>query len=177
MIFRPTAVVGQRDIEFERLSRLSRSEMTDAEYQTFKTKLASQQAAYIVDEAELARGRGDFDVLLKDGDLVVVDRALPVVRVAGEVQRPSLLEFQAGRAGRDYINLAGGYTQRADGGKVRLTRAGSNQTIYLREAKVIQAGDFIWVPEKKDINFWGVLKDVLLVSGSVATIVILLRGN
>jgi protein involved in polysaccharide export with SLBB domain len=177
LIFRPTVVAGQRDIEFERLSRLSRSEMTDAEYQTFKTKLAAQQAAYIVDIAQLERGRGEFDVLLKDGDLVVVDRALPVVRVAGEVQRPSLLEFQAGRSGRDYIQLAGGYTQRADGGKVRLTRAGSNQTIYLREAKVIQPGDFIWVPEKKDVNFWGVFKDVLLVSGSVATIVILLRGN
>ncbi len=177
LVFRSTTVAGQRDIEFERLSRLSRSEMTDAEYQTFKTKLAGQQATYIVSAEDLARGSGEFDVLLKDNDVIVVDRAMLAVRVAGEVQRPSLLEYRDGRSGRDYITLAGGYTRRADGGRVRVTRAGSNQTIYLGEAKEIRPGDFIWVPEKKDVNFWGVFKDVLLVAGSVATIFILLRGK
>ena len=177
LVFRPSAPAGQQDIEFERLSRLSRTEMTDAEYQTFKTKLASQQAAYIVSVEDLARGTGDFDVLLRDNDVILVDRAMPAVRVAGEVQRPSLLEYRAGRSGRDYIELAGGYTQRGDGDRVRLTRAGSNQTIYLSEAKEIRPGDFIWVPERKDVNFWGVFKDTLLVAGSIATIIILLRDQ
>ena len=177
LVFRPITANPQRDIEFERLSRLSRSEMTDAEYQLFKTKLAAQQAAYIVSMADLAAGRGDFDVLLEDGDIIVVDRTMQAVRVAGEVQRPSLLEYRPGRDGRDYIGLAGGFTRRADRDKTRLTRAGSNQTILLSEANQIQPGDFIWVPEEKDVNFWGVFKDVLLVAGSVATIIILLRDN
>ena len=177
LIFRPTPNSGQPDVEFERLSRLSRSEMTDAEYQTFKTKLASQQAAYVVSADDLERGGEPYDVFLREGDIVVVDRATRSVRVAGQVQRPALLEYEAGRPGREYIALAGGMTRRADTGKVRLTRAGTNQTIYLSEAKEILPGDFIWVPEKKDVNFWGVFKDVLLVAGSVATIVILLRGQ
>ncbi len=58
---------------------------------------------------------------------------------------------------------------------MRVTRAGSNQTLLLQDARAIQPGDFIWVPEKRDINFWGVLKDVILVAGSVATVIILLR--
>ncbi len=177
LIFRPTPNSGQPDVEFERLSRLSRSEMTDAEYQTFKTKLASQQAAFVVSADDLARGDEPYDIFLRDGDVVVVDRASRSVRVAGQVQRPSLLEYAPGREGKEYIALAGGMTRRADSGKVRLTRAGTNQTIYLAEAGEILPGDFIWVPEKKDVNFWGVFKDVLLVAGSVATIVILLRGQ
>src|SRR5262249_26313618 len=39
----------EKDIEFERLNRLSRSEMTDAEYQTFRSKLALRQASYLID--------------------------------------------------------------------------------------------------------------------------------
>jgi protein involved in polysaccharide export with SLBB domain len=39
----------ERDLEFDRLSRLSRSDMTDAEYQTFRTKLAFAQTTFRVD--------------------------------------------------------------------------------------------------------------------------------
>jgi protein involved in polysaccharide export with SLBB domain len=177
-IFRPGEGVGQQDVEFDRLSRLSRSEMTDAEYQTFKTKLAARQATYIVDYAVLVGSPSSaFDVPLKDRDVILVDRTTQAIRIAGEVQRPSLIEFQAGREGKDYIALAGGFTRRAQRGKVRLTRAGSNQTIYLGEAREVQPGDFIWVPEKRDANFWGVVKDVILVAGSAATVVILVRNN
>jgi hypothetical protein len=47
----------------------------------------------------------------------------------------------------------------------------------LKDARGIQPGDFIWVPEQRDINFWGVFKDVILVAGSVATVIILLRDH
>ncbi|MGH7726478.1 MAG: SLBB domain-containing protein [Candidatus Eiseniibacteriota bacterium] len=176
-VFRPAENAGQRDIEFERLSRLSRSEMTDAEYQVFKTKLASQQAAYVLAYEQLNRPETEFDILLRDGDVVVVDRETQAVRVAGEVQQPSLIEYLAGRTGQEYIQLAGGFTRRADRGKIRVTRAGSNQTLFLKDARGIQPGDFIWVPEERDINFWGVFKDVILVAGSVATVIILLRDH
>jgi len=107
----------------------------------------------------------------------VVDRETQSVRVAGEVQRPALLEFDGKRTGEEYIRLAGGFTSRASKGHVRVTRAGSNQSISLGEAKRILPGDFIWVPEKKDVHFWGVLKDVLVVAGSVATVVILIQNK
>jgi protein involved in polysaccharide export with SLBB domain len=176
-VFRPAENAGQRDIEFERLSRLSRSEMTDAEYQVFKTKLASQQAAYVLAYEQLSRPETEFDILMRDGDVVVVDRETQAVRVAGEVGQPSLLEYLAGRTAQEYITLAGGFTRRADRGKVRVTRAGSNQTLLLKDARGIQPGDFIWVPEQRDINFWSVFKDVILVAGSVATVIILLRDH
>jgi protein involved in polysaccharide export with SLBB domain len=172
-IYRPSTNGGQRDIEFERLSRLSRTEMTDAEYQVFKTKLASQQSAFVVSVAQLADPIGHFDVTIRDGDIIVVDRETEAVRVAGEVRRPSLIEYGPGRTAREYIELAGGFSDRAHRSKVRVTHAGSNQTLLLKDVKAIEPGDFIWVPEKSEVSFWSVLKDAITVAGAVATIVIL----
>ncbi len=174
-IFRRGVGSPERDIEFERLSRLTRSEMTDAEYTVFKTKLASQQAAFVVSYDALRTESSAFNVRLEDGDYVLLDRETQSVRISGEVKRAAIIEFAAGRPGTEYIELAGGYTQRARRGDARVTRAGSSQTLLLSDAGPIQPGDFIWVPEKKDVNFWGVVKDVLLVAGSVATVIILVR--
>ena len=173
-IFRPSAVAGgQRDIEFERLSRLSRSEMTESEYQVFKTKLASQQSAFVVSMAQLAEPGGTYDVTVRDGDVIVIERETEAVRVAGEVRRPSLVEFDPERSGKEYIELAGGYSNRANRNKVRVTHAGSNQTLLLQDVKSIQPGDFIWVPERNDTSFWSVFKDLITVAGAVATIIVL----
>jgi protein involved in polysaccharide export with SLBB domain len=174
-VFRRGSGVAPRDIEFERLSRLNRAEMTDAEYTVFKTKLASQQAAFVVSYEELLADSSAFDVRLEDGDYVYLERETQSIRVSGEVLRPALVEFVPGRTGKEYIALAGGFTQRARRGDVRVTRAGSSQILLLDDVREIQAGDFIWVPEKKDVSFWGVFKDVILVAGSVATVIILVR--
>lgn len=177
-VFRPLANAGsRRDIEFERLSRLSRIEMTNAEYQTFKTKLAAQEATYVLSFDNLKLAGGSHDVLLKDGDLILVDRESHAVRVDGQVLRPSLVEYVPGRTVEQYIELAGGFGQRAWKRKIRITRAGSNQTLYRNDARDVQPGDFIWVPEKNDVSFWGVVKDVITVAGAAATIILVVRGR
>ena len=176
-VFRPGPTSDQRDIEFERLSRLSRSEMTDAEYQVFKTKLASQQSAYVISWDQLVQQPETFDVMARDGDIIVVERATEVVRVAGEVRRPSLLDYDPSRTAYEYIALAGGFSNRANTGKVRVTHAGSNQPLMLSDVKAIQPGDFIWVPEKSDVSFWSVFKDVITVAGAVATIIVLVDAT
>lgn len=176
-VFRPGVSTSSRDIEFERLSRLTRGEMTDAEYMRFQTKLAAQQATFLVSADELGRGTGEFDVVLEAGDIVVVDRETQAVRVAGQVVRPALVAYEPNRSGEGYIQLAGGFTAHARRSDVRVTRASSNQTLALSDVKQIEPGDFIWVPEKKEANFWGVLKDAILVAGSVATVVLLFHNT
>jgi len=178
LVVRPTTTVaGRRDTEFERLLRLSRSEMTEAEYQTFKTKLASQEAVYVLTIEDLEHPGNAKNVLLRDGDVLAVDRDTPAVRVDGQVREPSLIEYAPGRDVDDYIRLAGGLGARAWTSKIRITRAGLNQTLYVRDAGPLQPGDFIWVPEKNEVSFWSVFKDVLTVAGAAATVVILVRGR
>ena len=160
------------DVEFDRLSRMSRAEMTNSEYQTFRGKLALRQATYLVDFSRGAPQPPESDVLLKDGDLVVVGRQDLSVRVDGMVMRPGLLAYQEGLGVRDYLRLAGGPTRRANTGDMRITRAGSSATQFAGDVKRVEPGDFIWVPEKKDVNFWTVFRDVIIVAGQVATIVL-----
>jgi polysaccharide export outer membrane protein len=173
----------ERDPEFDRLSRLTRSEMTDNEYQTFRTKLATNRATHIVDLDLLVkndavesndRTRGALlrDVVLEPGDVIFVERRGHSVQVGGEVRWPGLLAFDPALHGNDYIKLAGGYSGRARESGTRLTRAASGQTILLKDAGRIEPGDLIYVPEKNDTHFWMVVRDVIIVLGSVATIVL-----
>ena len=161
------------DLEFERLSRLSRGEMTNSEYQTFRSKLALRQSAYLVDYSTGSPMPPAADVLLRDGDQIEVPRLELAVRVDGSVLRPGLVAYAGPRRVSEYIEMAGGTTRRANESDARLTRASTGTTQLARDVKLVEPGDFIWVPEKKDASFWGVVKDVFAVAGQVATIVIL----
>ena len=175
----------ERDLEFDRLSRLSRSEMTDAEYQTFRTKLAFAQTTFRVDfeppppggptPREQARLFAR-DVPLEGGDIVVVERRQLTVQVSGEVKRPGLVEFDSLRTGKQYIEMAGGYGKKANQNAIRVTRVSTGQTLLLSDAKRIEPGDLIYVPDKRDINWYGVLRDVVALAASIATVVVLARN-
>src|SRR5262249_53265717 len=153
------------DPEFERLSRLSRSEMTNSEYQIFRGKLALRQSAYLVDFTSGAPRPPETDVLVKDGDVVDVPRVEMAVRIDGLVKNPGLVDYVAGKSVDDYIWMVGGTTKRADWRGARLTRAGSSNSMYARDVRKVEPGDFIYVPEKKDTSFWTVMRDVIIVTG------------
>ena len=167
------ANASERDAEFERLSRLTRAEMTTSEYQTFQSKLALRQPAYIVDFSG-GGPRPAADVPLRDGDLVHVPRLELAVRVDGAVNRPGLVTFQEGRRLREYLALAGGTSRRADAGDARLTRSGSSHTVFARDIGRIEPGDYIWVPERKESSFWATFRDAVIVTGQVATIILVI---
>src|SRR5206468_10503356 len=101
-------VVGTAsDVEFERLSRLTRAEMTNSEYQTFRSKLAVRQSAYLVDLSSGRPAPPEADVPLRDGDRIDVPRLEPAVRVDGSVRNPGLVTFQGGWSAAEYIKMAG----------------------------------------------------------------------
>jgi len=163
------------DVEFDRLNRLSRSEMTNTEYQTFRSKLALRQSGYLIDFSSGSPQPTEADVPLRDGDQIHVPRLELVVRVDGSVRNPGLVAFQGEKwTAADYIKMAGGPTRRGDVPDARLSRSGSSNTIFARDARRIDPGDFIWVPEKKDSSFWLVFRDAIIVTGQVATIILVI---
>lgn len=173
LLFRARPAAGP-DPEFDRLSRLSRGEMTASEYETFRTRLAGLSPEFRVDLRTLRAGRAN-DPLLTDGDRVVVARAVRSIRVDGQVRRPGVVEYQPGKPYGWYVRECGGFTTRSARKQVRLTRASSGQTLIARETDVPLAGDFLWVPERSDAPTWQYLRDTILVLGQVATVVIALR--
>lgn len=163
---------GTTDVEFDRLNRLPRSEMTNTEYQTYRSKLTLRQATYLIDFSRGLPIPVEKNVLLRNGDRIDVPRLELAVRVDGSVRSPGLVAFEEGLRVDDYLKMAGGLANRANYHDTRLTRAGSTNTLFARDVRRVEPGDFIWVPEKKDVSFWTVFRDVIIVGGQVATIVL-----
>jgi protein involved in polysaccharide export with SLBB domain len=174
-VHRRNPVAGEKDPELDRLLRLSRHELTNSEYENLRTRLSGLREDYRVDWTRV-QGNQDLDLLLRDGDIVRVERLVSSIRVDGEVRRPGIVNFAAGARIEDYIDEAGGFTDRAWRGKVRVTRAVTGQTLLARNVKRLDPGDFVWVPEKPDVTVWEQAKDVLTALASVATIVIAIRS-
>jgi protein involved in polysaccharide export with SLBB domain len=161
----------EKDPELDRLARLSRNDMTEVEYTVLETKLAQRKNSFRVDWTRLHEGRRDLDPLLQDGDLVRVDRLVNTVRIEGQVKRPGYVDYVSGRSVGEYIQLAGGFTERSARNAVRVSRALTGQIIPARSLRNIQPGDFIWVPERRDVDAWSVFRDIATVAGQVAVII------
>jgi protein involved in polysaccharide export with SLBB domain len=162
------------DPEFDRLIRLSRTEMTDTEYEILRSKLAARREDYRVDWFRLEQSP-ELDILLRDGDIVRVDPLIASVRVEGEVKRPGIIEYEPRRTVAAYIELAGGLSERAEGTKVRVTRSVTGQSLRARDVQAVAPGDLIWVPEQPDVTLWQHLTELIAVTAQVATIVIAVR--
>lgn len=174
-VHRAATLTAGKDEELERLLRLSRSDLTASEYEVLRTRLARLREDYSVDWTRLQADPA-LDLKLRDGDVVSVDRSVLAIRVDGEVRQPGLLNFVPGQSVYQYIERAGGLSNRAWRGKIRVTRVVTGQTLLARDVRTLDPGDFIWVPEKPDITQWERLKEMLVALAQVATIVIAIRS-
>ena len=92
------------------------------------------------------------DILLRDGDELVIPRLRQEVTVLGEVQNGTSHLYRSGLTREDYINLSGGLSRKADKGRIYVVRA--NGSVVARESGwfgsggqvAIQPGDTIVAP-------------------------------
>ncbi len=92
------------------------------------------------------------DILLRDGDELVIPRLRQEVTVLGEVQNGTSHLYRSGLTREDYINLSGGLSRKADKGRIYVVRA--NGSVVTRESGwfgnggqvAIQPGDTIVAP-------------------------------
>jgi protein involved in polysaccharide export with SLBB domain len=93
-----------------------------------------------------------YDVVLRDGDQLIVPKFQQEVTVIGEVQSVTSHLFQPGLARDDYIAMSGGVTARADRGRIYVVRAdgsvvpNSGARWFSGQAIKIHPGDTIVVP-------------------------------
>jgi protein involved in polysaccharide export with SLBB domain len=93
------------------------------------------------------------DVLVKDGDKLVIPKKTQEITILGEVQSPTSHVFEPGLTRNDYIAKSGGVTQHADRKRIYVVRAngdvvsGSRSGWFRRSQTVeMRAGDTIVVP-------------------------------
>ena len=93
------------------------------------------------------------DIELRSGDTLMVPRNRQYVTVIGEVQNSTAHIWKPGLSRDDYIQLSGGFTQRADKGRIYVVRAdgsvvaAQNGSRWFSRSNVdIRPGDTIVVP-------------------------------
>ena len=94
-------------------------------------------------------GQATVDVPLYDGDTVTIGKA-GVVYVTGQVNRPSAYNIEPGTTVIKAITMAGGFTQLASQGKVKIIRKIDGQERVLEKVslhEVLQPEDVMVVPE------------------------------
>jgi protein involved in polysaccharide export with SLBB domain len=163
---------AERDPELDRLLRLSRNELTNTEFEVLRTKLADLKEDFRVDWNRLVADKANLDLILRDGDVIRVERLVRSIRVDGEVKRPGILVYEPGLGVDDYVRQAGGYTDRAWKKRVRVTRSVTGQTMLAKGVETLDPGDLIYVPEKRDSNWGQNAQTFLLFAAQIATIVL-----
>jgi polysaccharide biosynthesis/export protein len=93
-----------------------------------------------------------YDVVLRDGDQLIVPKVQQEVTVIGEVQTVTSHLFRPGLSRDDYISMSGGTTVRADKGRIYVVRADGSVVAnegsrwFAGSGLRIEPGDTIVVP-------------------------------
>ena len=77
----------------------------------------------LVDVEAAMSGDGMANIILQDGDSLIIPEQISTVTVVGEIRRPGTHTFQAGLDLNDYVGLSAGMTARADDKELYVVRA------------------------------------------------------
>ena len=95
------------------------------------------------------------DLVLKDGDVLIIPSEKQTVEVKGLVLAPSLVRYEKGKSTRSYINSAGGFSDNAQKKSVYVVYAngdvkGTSRFLFFRSYPKVTPGALVIVPEKPE---------------------------
>lgn len=124
-----------------------------------------------VDRSMSAAPGSEHDVVLKDGDRLIVPRITQEVTVIGEVQSATSHLYSPQRTRDEYIAMSGGLTARADRDRIYVVRANgsvetrSRNSWFGADAVDIRPGDTIVVPldteRMRPLPFWQAVTQII----------------
>ena len=167
--------------EVEREQSLSmRSALTaqDSSYYLTETSLRLKGEAVSVDFHRLfVLGDTAQDVTLRAFDQIIVPPKSRSVYVFGQVVSPGHVAFVEGRGYKYYVERAGGYTQDARSGDVKIIK-GSNRAWLDPDETSVEDGDFIWIPKEPTYPFSHyvtIYTQIASIIGVAATVALLIN--
>ena len=180
-IRRRSVAAEQKVILTDALRRLEQSALT-------ATSASVDEAGIRVKEAELiqnfvqrasklepdgvlvvSRGGRISDVLLEEGDEIIIPRKTDVVHVSGEVLIPTAVTWEKSLSLKEYLSGAGVLSDRADADNILIV--GLNGEVAHAKGQPIEPGDRILVMPKFDSKNLQLVKDVTQVLYQMAVAV------
>ncbi len=178
-IKRPSVAVAQKEAIEDSLFRLERSALLALSSSNGESDIRVKEAELtrkFVERAQLIQPLGRVvtsvggvqqNIVLENGDTVVIPSRTNVVRVSGEVLMSQAVLHRDGLVAEDYIRLSGGYTDRADDDRVIVLRADASVVIGDLDTPVYP-GDEVLVPPRVDTKELQNIADVTQIIYQVA---------
>ena len=169
----------------EALRRLEQSALTatsasvdEANIRVREAELISQfvtKVRTVQPEGTVVVGHGGklSDIYLEDNDVIVIPAKSDVILISGEVMMPQSVVFREDATVKDYIRVAGGFSDRADKGHILVAK--TNGEVLPSGDTRIEPGDQLLVLPRFDTKNMQILKDIsqILYQIAVATKVVL----
>ena len=161
------------DPEFERIKLIPRADMTDDEYDYFKSKSRQRVGKVIVDFQKLfIEGKATEDIVLRRQDQINIPEKKNYITIIGQVVKPGNIIYDPKLSVSDYIQIAGGFSWRALEGDVRVIKVNTGEWVDADDVKTLDPGDSIWVLENPPgPKFWEIFMTTLTILGQVAAVV------
>lgn len=136
---------------------------------TAKLNAATEYSVGIDLEKALANPGTDADVVLRDGDVIVVPEYLNTVKVSGNVLYPNTVTYNPRMTVRDYIDQAGGYGFQSKRNRAYIVYMNGTVAKARKNSRaVVEPGCEIIVPEKKKRE--GALQNILSIASTSASL-------
>jgi protein involved in polysaccharide export with SLBB domain len=147
--------------------------LSEDERRVMQVRAQGDANTVVVDFENLfAAGAQALDVPLRAGDLLTVPEARNQVTVLGAVHTPGILPFQPNMPVTYFIQLAGGYSRRADAGDVRVLKARQGTPMHWRDVEVLEPGDTVIVPFRDRRNWLETLQTAQAIITTVSGIIV-----
>lgn len=144
---------------------------SDSLYFSYEVDVLKSLKFKSIDAERVISGLEDYE--LQDGNLIYVPPRYNFVYVFGQVNNPGFVSYEKGRDYRYYISSAGGFSQFARKGDVKVIKR-KTYTWSDAEDVEIEPGDYIFVPKKiirEPIYYLNLARDIILTVGAVASTV------
>lgn len=164
------------------LSTIKQIDLEDPEYQYAVARQREDPKGKIVVNFKKLFLENDEsqNILLEEGDIITIPLFRNYVNVIGRVALPGNVEYKKGADLKYYIKKAGGFTERAQKGDVKILKPYSGDLLDADDVEDIEPSDVILVQEKPKSQFWTrsweIFRDVVVVIGGVATTLLLIRN-
>lgn len=125
-------------------------------------------------EKAIKNPNSDYDIVLKDGDILYIPQYINTIKISGAVMYPNTVLYEDGKSMKYYINQAGGFSSDARKRKVFVINLnGKASKLKLNSKKAIEPGSEIVVPtkEKKDRSAMAEIMTMASLSASLAAVV------
>ena len=162
-----------RKMDAEERARLkSTIEVMDSAKDSIELSMLNMGERYYVGidlEAALNNPGSDADLVLREGDVIVVPQYNNTVKISGNVLYPNTVTYRPNMTVKDYVIQAGGYGFRSKKNKAYIVYMNGTVTRARRmSSNVVEPGCEIVVPKKRERN--GALQEVLGVATTASSV-------